>query len=271
VSEGSAVTGVSDPTSRVSAALATRTLLRREQGELCVADRDDRPQGVGQRGDAGARARDGGRELLLRLAELRLGGGLGLAGREDRVILRLHLQRDVEALRHLVRLRGANVGACAPDLAEPATTVEQVDRRVEPRAVGPGIRCQIGDEAALCVEAVARLVHLAETQVHRGQQGEPGGANARLRGAELSARLNGAEGVLLSELDGLGQRNGARRERVDHRRRTRRPRGRRRRGRRLRAESGRCHEERERERACAREECGERLTVHVNRHHLQGV
>ena len=138
---------------------------RRDERELRVADGDDGAERVGERGDAGAGARDGRLELLLRLLELRARRGLGLARGEDAVVLRLDLQRDVELLRDLVRFGGADVGARATDLVQPATAVEQVERRADAGGVAPGLRREIGHETALRVESVTRLVHLTHREV----------------------------------------------------------------------------------------------------------
>src|SRR4029079_562665 len=142
---------------------------------------------------------DGRLELLFRLLELCLRGRFGLASGEDRVVLRLHLQRDVVLLRHLVRLRGADVELGALHLVPATAAIEEIDRRREAGAVRPWLRREVGHETPLRIETLAGLIHLAERDVEVREQRGLGGTDAGLRGADLAAGLNGAQPVLFAE------------------------------------------------------------------------
>ena len=76
----------------------TQIILRCQQGETRVADLNDRSQRIRERGRASAHASRRRLELRFRLTELSCRRGLGFPRRENGVVLRFHLQCNVEAL-----------------------------------------------------------------------------------------------------------------------------------------------------------------------------
>ena len=191
-----------------------QVVARRDHRELRVADRDDGAQRVGQRGDAGPRARRSTPSAAPRPARAAPGRGLRLARGEDAVVLRLHLERDVELLATSFASAASTSYRVRRISTEPATAVEHVERGREAGAVAPRLRREIRHEAALVVESIAGLVHLPHGEVEAREQRGARGAHARFGIAHLPARLDGREPVLLGERDRLAQRDGTRRERV---------------------------------------------------------